>query len=251
MASEQRTATEPRRPLNFGGGRRFALAAFAVGAVAVAAASSLPDYGRSLVHGPMVPGHESLACTECHRTAPGTMRQQVQANLLHWAGWRSAGASFGHEAVDAQTCRGCHQRDNDRHPSFRFREPRFQTVNKTLDARDCLTCHSEHGAQRVSNEGTFCGACHDDMKARKEVIQPTHADLSAGKRWETCLTCHDFHGNHAVKAPRRFEEAHDLRAVRAYLGSGADPYATVKIHPANTSPLRNRSDRREAEAGAP
>ena len=84
------------------------------------------------------------------------------------------------------------------------------------------------------------------MKARKEVIEPTHAALSAGKRWDTCLTCHDFHGNHPVKAPHRFEEAHDLKAVRAYLADGTDPYFAKKIHPA-----RDPAELREAEARTP
>lgn len=246
MASELKSGTKSRRGLNFGGGRRLAIVAAAVGIALVATLMALPDYGRGVVHGPMVPGHETLACTKCHATAPGTMRQQVQANVLHWAGLRASGASFGHEPVSPESCRGCHARDNDRHPSFRFREPRFQTVNRTLDARNCLSCHAEHAAQRVAGDGTFCVACHDGMKARKELIQPTHAELAHDKRWGTCLTCHDFHGNHPVKAPLRFEEAHELGAVRAYLGHGADPYSSKKVQPA-----RDPAARLEAEARTP
>ena len=223
-----------------------ALAAFAGGIVIVAGLLALPNYARSVVPGHMVPGHEDLACAKCHQAAPGTMRQQVQANVLHWVGLRASGASFGHEPVTAAPCAACHARENDRHPSFRFREPRFSQVNKTLDARNCLTCHAEHAGQRVANDGLFCVACHDGMKARKESIQPTHAELSQAKRWDSCLTCHDFHGNHAVKPPKRFDEAHDLRAVRAYLADGADPYADKKIHPA-----RDPAGLAEAEARTP
>lgn len=251
MATKGEGASASRRPLNFGGGRRFALAAFAIGSVLVAVLMALPNYGRSVVAGHMVPGHEDLACTKCHTPAPGTMRQQVRANVLHWVGLRETSASFGHEPVSAAVCSGCHARENDRHPSFRFREPRFQQINKTLDARDCLTCHSEHSAQRVSNDGMFCGACHDGMKARKEVIQPTHAELSHAKRWDSCLTCHDFHGNHAVKAPKLFQDAHDLEAIRAYLADGADPYSEKKIHPARDPAGLTEAAARAPEAPAP
>lgn len=151
---------------------------------------------------------------------------------MHWIGLRSRGATFGHKAVDANACRDCHIRDNDRHPSFRFREPRFFAVNKTFDARNCLTCHTEHVARRVANDGTFCAHCHDKMKARHEALNPTHADLVAHKQWSTCLTCHDFHGNHDVKAPKSLDEARDLAAIRAYLADGPDPYAKTKIHKA-------------------
>lgn len=251
MATSGASGSGARRGLNFGGGRRLAVVSFAFGLALVAGLVAMPDYGRSVVPGHMVPDHEDLACTKCHTPAPGSVRQQVRANLLHWAGFRSTGASFGHEPVAAASCRGCHARDNDRHPSFRFREPRFQTINRTLDARNCLTCHSEHKATRVSNDGMFCVSCHEDMKARKEVIKPTHAELSAAKRWDSCLTCHDFHGNHPVKAPHLFDQAHDLRAVRAYLANGADPYSVKKAQPAHDPAEPAKETRREAEARAP
>lgn len=246
MTGRETVAARPRRGLNLDGGRRAALAAFALGAALVAGLLALPDHARSVVPGAMVPGHEGLACTKCHAVAPGTMRQQVQANLLHWAGLRRTGASFGHEPVSQGACAGCHARDDDRHPSFRFREPRFTASNRTLDARDCLTCHAEHAGRRVSNDGLFCASCHEGMKARREVIQPAHSELSQTKRWDTCLTCHDFHGNHPVKAPHRFEEARDLAAVRAYLADGPDPYSPRKAHPA-----RDPSALREAEVHLP
>ena len=52
---------------------------------AIAAVFSLLVYatpGREAWHnaGPATPGHESFACAECHVEAPGTVRQQLQAN---------------------------------------------------------------------------------------------------------------------------------------------------------------------------
>jgi len=246
MSARETVASRPRRGLDLGGGRRAALVSFAFGLALVTGLLALPDHGRSVVPGHMTPGHEGLACAKCHAAAPGTMRQQVQANVLHWAGFRRTGASFGHEPASRASCTGCHARDDDRHPSFRFREPRFTAVNRTLDARDCLTCHAEHTGRRVSNDGLFCASCHEGMQARREVIQPAHAELSRAKRWDSCLTCHDFHGNHPVRAPHRVEEARDLADVRAYLADGPDPYSAQKAHPA-----RDPSALREAEARVP
>ncbi|MBX9591322.1 MAG: hypothetical protein K2X43_18700 [Hyphomonadaceae bacterium] len=190
-----------------------------------------PDYGRSIVHGPMTPGHEHIACVRCHAVAPGSMRQQAQANVRYWLGLRRTGASFGHEPVTSKPCLDCHARENDRHPIHRFREPRFLLVTRTLDTRSCLSCHAEHRGVRLTvANGEFCQLCHHDLKPRVDPITPSHPQLVAERRWTTCLTCHDFHGNHPVKAPTQLEHAHDAQAIQAYLAAGPDPYSTTKIH---------------------
>ena len=158
------------------------------------------------------------------------MRQQVQANLRFWLGLRRTPAIFGHEPVNSTPCIECHKRENDRHPTFRFREPRFTNVNQTLDAKSCLSCHAEHQGTRVSSGGEFCQLCHGDLKPRTDPISPSHIQLVKDQQWNTCLTCHDFHGNHPVKAPVSFDDAHALADVRDYLASGRDPYSVIKIH---------------------
>lgn len=205
---------------------------FALGSLLVLALAHTPDYGRSIVRGPMTPGHETVPCLQCHAIAPGTMRQQAQANVWYWIGLRKTPAAFGHQPVSSASCIGCHSRANDRHPTFRFREPRFFTVNQTLDAKSCLSCHAEHGGRRVSSNAEFCQLCHSNLNPRIDPIKPAHAELVKAERWNTCLGCHDFHGNHPVKAPTVIEEAHDLAAVLSYLGNGPDPYSQTKIHKA-------------------
>lgn len=214
--------------------RRWALGATVVSATVVAILAVAPDHARSVVAGPMMPGHEAISCARCHLPAPGTFRQQVQANVHHWLGLRATAASFGREAATSKPCVDCHDRDNDRHPIYRFREPRFAEAVKALDARNCLSCHDEHKGARVSNGGAFCRHCHDEMKPRKDPIAPGHAELAAAGRWTTCLTCHDFHGNHAVKAPTDHARAHEAQAIRDYLGDGPDPYAPTKIRKAKS-----------------
>ena len=43
-------------------------------------------------------------------------------------------------------------------------------------------------------------------------------------RWETCLGCHDFHGNHAMKAPRRLGDAIPSDQIQRYFDGGRSPY---------------------------
>lgn len=226
------TQTRVRRPqakLTYG--RLTALILFSGGTAVVLALANAPNYGRSIVHGPMMPGHEKIPCVQCHTVASGTMRQQAQANVRYWLGLRRTGASFGHEPVTSKPCLACHARENDRHPVYRFREPRFSSVTRTLDARSCLSCHAEHRGTRLTTaNGEFCQLCHRDLKPRADPIAPSHPQLVADGRWNTCLTCHDFHGNHPVKAPTQFEQALDINAIRAYLADGPDPYSAVKIH---------------------
>jgi hypothetical protein len=85
------------------------------------------------------------------------MRQQIQANLPHWLGLRQTGASFGHEPLASRHRLDCHSRDKDRHPTFRFREPRFAGVVATPDTRTCLSCHAEHRGRCVSTMATATG----------------------------------------------------------------------------------------------
>ena len=65
---------------------------------------------------------------------------------------------------------------------------------------------------------------------------PSHATLFADGEWDTCLQCHDFHGNHDLKRgehefPVSMDEAFGLEAVRSYLRDGARVYG-APIHAA-------------------
>jgi len=52
------------------------------------------DFERWRIPGPFNPGHEDLACKECHIEANGTVRQQLQANVKYWIGERKTGADY-------------------------------------------------------------------------------------------------------------------------------------------------------------
>ena len=62
---------------------------------------------------------------DIRKTAPGTVRQQLQAKVQFWLELRATHAAFGHTPVGNEQCTGCHARDQDSDPVHRFLEPRF------------------------------------------------------------------------------------------------------------------------------
>ena len=184
--------------------------------------------------GPLNTGHQSLACGDCHRDAPGTVRQQLSHNArgllgLHDAPW--VDVLYG--PVDNAACLECHDRPNDRHPTSRFEELRFAEQRATLGPHECNNCHGEHHGERVAAvEPGFCVNCHSDLEVEDDPIDVPHADLVSAENWASCLTCHDFHGNHERPAPTRMADRLSEAAVRAYFAGEADPYGDEKRYTA-------------------
>ncbi|MCB5177496.1 cytochrome c3 family protein [Microvirga lenta] len=191
-----------------------------------------PLHLQALNPGPMTPGHEALSCTSCHTEAPGTARQQIQANLAYLTGFRKAPVAFGYETPDSNDCSACHARPDDAHPLHRFAEPRFVEAVRVVRATTCLGCHREHQGTRVSSNTEFCAACHDDLVVKNDPVDIPHRILVAEERWSTCLGCHDYHGNRAREAQKRLADAFDVQTIRSYLSDGPDPYGEARRHPA-------------------
>ena len=197
----------------------------------LAAVIVFTDRGQGLIaRGPIQSGHAETPCAGCHRPAPGTPRQQIQANLRHLAGLRAKPADYGFAPVGSAACLACHERPNERHPIYRFREPRFAEARAVVEATTCLGCHSEHRDERVSAGLTFCRACHGELELKLDPLDIPHHQLIAAKDWESCLGCHDFHGNHARKPQRRILAAHETAVLLDYLKDGDSPYAAEKIY---------------------
>lgn len=200
----------------------------ALGAVVL----TVPDAQTVISAGPIQHGHETVDCSGCHEAAAGTIRQQAQANVKFAMGLREHPVDFGYVEVTSQTCIGCHERPNERHPIYRFNEPRFQEAKAVVNATTCLGCHTEHTAEKAFVEPTFCVACHEDLSVKNDPIDVPHVTLIAVNRWSTCLGCHDYHGNHAAKPQVTLASAFDEDAVRAYLEAGPSPYGETKIYEA-------------------
>ena len=197
-----------------------------------AVAISVPDYQFLIAHGPIQKGHENIDCSGCHIPAEGSTRQQVQAKVKHLVGLRETSVDFGLAAVTSETCLTCHERPNERHPIYRFNEPRFAEARAALGANSCLGCHTEHTDERSFVMATNCVHCHEDLELKNDPIDIAHVTLVADDQWETCLGCHDFHGNHAHEPQLIVAEAFDIEEIEAYLKSGPSPYGDTKLYKA-------------------
>ena len=100
----------------------------------------LPAYDKFHARGPMNSGHDTLKCESCHQDAPGSLRQQIQANLRYALRLRERLADFSHQDVSNENCLGCHERPNDRHPVYRFLEPRFLKARENLTQKRPAGC---------------------------------------------------------------------------------------------------------------
>lgn len=186
--------------------------------------------------GPMNTGHADLACEDCHREAPGNTRQQLQNAAHVWLGGDGAPVDVGYRTVDNAACAACHDRPDDRHPSFRFLEPRFALARAELAPERCVACHREHAGARVTVEDPgFCRHCHDPIEVEHDPLDVSHLTLVADRRWDSCLGCHDYHGNHALTPPRVLVEAIAPARILTYFTGDVSPYPPVR-RPARTTP---------------
>ena len=76
----------------------------------------------------------------------------------------------------------------------------------------------------MNDDIVFCQACHSDLKLKSDPLDISHQQLTADRQWDTCLGCHDFHGNHIFKSPTTLAAKADVHALRDYLASGPSPY---------------------------
>jgi len=195
-----------------------------------------PKRNALVAKGPMNAGHEALGCEQCHTPVKATPAQQVSANIYYWLGLRRKTIGFGSKPVDTDDCIDCHERPNDRHPVSRFLEPRFADARKHIKAYDCIACHAEHQGKRVTLPTLgYCMHCHQDTELSDDPILPTHAAIIRGNSWNSCLQCHDFHGNHMRDTPTRIQDAVSESELWRYFHGGASPYSAEKfVYPSDT-----------------
>lgn len=186
--------------------------------------------------GPANTGHDDVACADCHTKADGTARQQIQANLRFGLGLRETPVNFMHNDVTNDNCLACHDRPNDAHPVFRFNEPRFAEARQAIQPQLCESCHLEHQGRRVTIEPTYCVECHQETEVKNDPASPTHEELISTDQWDTCITCHDFHGNHIMETETDLDQAIEMDAVLAYFeGTSSSPYSDQRQYQAKES----------------
>jgi hypothetical protein len=157
------------------------------------------------------------------------MRQQLQANARWLIGLREEPVDFGLIAVSSDDCTDCHQRPADRHPIYRFFEPRFSAARAAIAPHRCLSCHEEHTGRRVTIQNGFCRQCHDGLKVPNDPIDPTHEGIAAVSEWNACLRCHDFHGSHTGETPISLLDAIPTRDVESYFEGGPSPWPEKRV----------------------
>jgi formate-dependent nitrite reductase cytochrome c552 subunit len=136
------------------------------------------DKGELLI-GETTHGHYQieLSCSTCHTEA------------------------FGGTEVLQDACMSCHEAELkealDSHPRKKFTNPRNADLIQILDARYCISCHTEHKQDMTSEMGLtlpddYCYHCHEDVGTERE----SHKDLA----FDSCATsgCHNFHDNRAL-----------------------------------------------------
>ena len=129
--------------------------------------------------GEMTHGHHQIemACSVCHTD------------------------SFGGGEILQSACVECHGAElkavDDSHPKSKFTNPRNASRVKELDARVCVTCHTEHKSEITGEMGVtlpedFCFKCHQDVAEDR----PSHK----GMAFTTCANsgCHNYHDNSAL-----------------------------------------------------
>lgn len=189
---------------------------------------SLPENNWMVSAGPMNTGHENLKCEECHQTAPGTIRQQLQANARFLIGLRTTSADIKTKPVGNSDCIACHQRPKDNHPVFRFFEPRFKKARQKLQPQYCNSCHKEHSGKRVTMDAESCIVCHEKLTLKKDILDVSHKIIIKRKRWDTCMGCHDFHGNHKMKIKTKILQIYPSYRIAAYFDGADTPYSKDK-----------------------
>lgn len=190
---------------------------------------SVPSNEQFLSKGPVNTGHQDLHCESCHTPAKGNIFQQLQANIMYSVGMRKSEADFGTSNVDNKKCLDCHDRENDRHPLHRFTEPRFVQARKDLGVTYCESCHLEHNGVRLTQVDIgYCKSCHEDTEMKEDPLEISHKQLIAQGQWNTCLQCHDFHGNHIHHVAESLNDTIPIKVVQEYFDGGKSPYSDKK-----------------------
>lgn len=195
----------------------------------------LPSSQIYLKNGPMLSGHENLECFSCHKDEQGSFRQQIQANIQYLLNNRKSVVSVGLRPVENNECIKCHDRPNDRHPVYRFREPKYRKVREEIKADTCIACHLEHKSKRINVQMNFCVHCHNELSLKNDPVDVSHKKLIQDKNWDSCLSCHDYHGNHDMKVENEIKKAIASSELKKYFNRGSNPYPGKIIHKAKVN----------------
>lgn len=109
--------------------------------------------------------------------------------------------AFGGQEILQNACMNCHEQELkdafDSHPKKKFTDPRNADLIEVIDARYCVSCHTEHQQEQTGHMGLtlpddYCFHCHTDIGEERE----SHQDLP----FDSCASagCHNYHDNRAL-----------------------------------------------------
>lgn len=163
------------------------------------------------------------------QTSHGHHQIELECNACHTSAFTDA------DAIQS-ACEKCHGEElrdaRDSHPKAKFLDPRNAGRVAELDARRCVTCHTEHvpeqtRAMAVTLPEDYCYRCHQDIAEER----PSHA----GMAFDSCddVGCHNFHDNRALYEDFLAQHLHDAET----LPNPAPAPARVREHPGNAIPV--------------
>ena len=235
-------------------------------AVAVIAATLILSPGLENWHaaGPHNVGHTKIDCAECHTRSDGNVIGQAFGNIVHAVGFTDSAPYFVFTPADNEQCIACHDSPDNRHPADDYVSPEFDDARLAAGVHLCTSCHEQHLGTRVSAAPTVCQHCHINTEGNPcflssaaaqledrsesckferpedDPVDVAHTELIAGERWETCLGCHDFHGNHEREVPVLLADRLSETQIREYLDGGASPYGRRQLTAIQTLRSRRR-----------
>jgi hypothetical protein len=174
--------------------------------------------------GPDNIGHGTVECEACHAPASGNPITQIPASAAHWLGMSDSPAWFISTPVANRQCLDCHENKFDRHPVNQFMEPEFADARMAIAPQFCVSCHTQHQGNRVSSDPEFCRHCHQELVMEEDPIDVPHQQLVQDQRWDTCMGCHDFHGNHEDDTPLLLAKMAARQQIEEYFQGGRSPY---------------------------
>lgn len=176
---------------------------------------------QALLIGEASHGHYQieLSCSTCHTTA------------------------FGGPDLIQGACLSCHQDEldaaHDSHPKKKFNDPRNADLLKIIDARYCVSCHTEHQKEQTLDMGLtiptdYCFHCHEDIGSER----PSHKDLA----FDSCASagCHNYHDNKALYENFLLDNASGswIKTIAA-IGANSSPNTPAIAAAKNIKPVDN------------
>ena len=78
----------------------------------------------------------------------------------------------------------------------------------------------------------YCRSCHENTEIKDDRWILSIRIYSEMENGNTCLQCHDFHGNHIYEVPQKMKDTIPLLEVQNYLKGEKVIYSTRKHHKA-------------------